>query len=125
MELSHKFNEEVKAVAFHPSGFHIAVAFQNKVSMINILLNRLQPYRDFSESGVISLAYSHGGQYLAVSKPETISLYSVYTGNFLSQLTLRAHSSEICKIRWHPNDLGLFSLGKDGQLNEWELERPH
>lgn len=28
-------------------------------------------------------------------------------------------------IAWHPNDMGLFSIGRDGQLNEWHLENSH
>jgi WD40 repeat protein len=60
-----------------------------------------------------------------VAKNQNISIYSVYTGEFLSGFNLRAHSSTIPFIAWHPNDMGLFSIGKDGQLNEWHLENSH
>lgn len=93
--------------------------------MINVLLDGMQPYRDINDKNCTALKYSQGGSYLAVAKNQNISIYSVYTGEFLSGFNLRAHSSAIPFIAWHPNDLGLFSIGKDGQLNEWHLENSH
>lgn len=36
----YSFAEEVNAVAFHPSGLHIAVSFSDKVQFLNLYLGR-------------------------------------------------------------------------------------
>jgi hypothetical protein len=36
--------EEVSAVAFHPSGFHIVVAFSNTVVIMNVLSNSIKEF---------------------------------------------------------------------------------
>lgn len=125
LELDQIFEDEVNAVSFHPSGYHISAAFTSKVKMFNVQLERLQDHKEISEKNIFSLEYSNSGQFLAIAKSQNISIISVYTGQILNNLNIRAHSSDIVKIIWHPNDLGLFSLGKDGQLNEWQLETPH
>jgi hypothetical protein len=46
LEISHRCQpgEEGQAVAFHPSGFHIAVAFQDKIQLYNVLSTGLKEY---------------------------------------------------------------------------------
>lgn len=68
LENSKKFDEEANCVTFHPSGFHIAVAFTSRIRMINVLLDGMQPYRDINDKNCTALKYSQGGSYLAVAK---------------------------------------------------------
>lgn len=45
-EIKHKVpsGEEVSAVAFHPSGFHIVVALANTVVIMNVLSNSIKEF---------------------------------------------------------------------------------
>jgi len=46
LEINHQCQagEEAAAVAFHPSGFHIVVAFQDKIQFMNVLSQGLKEY---------------------------------------------------------------------------------
>ncbi len=48
LENSKEFDEEALALAFHPSGHHLIVAFTDKVRMINIFEHDLLPYKDIN-----------------------------------------------------------------------------
>lgn len=41
LELSHLLSEDPQAVAFHPSGFHVIVAVQDKIFLMNVLSKTL------------------------------------------------------------------------------------
>jgi WD40 repeat protein len=41
LEISNLLTEEALAVAFHPSGFHVVVAIQDKIIFMNILSKAL------------------------------------------------------------------------------------
>ena len=45
LEICHGANEEALAVAMHPSGFHIIVALQDKIQLMNILSKTLNPFK--------------------------------------------------------------------------------
>lgn len=53
--------EETNAVAFHPSGFHIVVAFTDGVAMMNVLSSTLKEFNRFSFKGCTKVAFSNGG----------------------------------------------------------------
>ena len=42
-----QIGEETNAVAFHPSGFHIVVAYVDKVVMMNVLSNSIKEFNTF------------------------------------------------------------------------------
>lgn len=48
LEISKEFDEEAYAVAFHPSGFHIIVAFAEKIRLMNIFENDLSSFKELS-----------------------------------------------------------------------------
>ena len=48
MEVNKEFEEEAYACAFHPSGFHIIVAFVDKIRMLNIFDKDLVPFKELS-----------------------------------------------------------------------------
>jgi len=41
LEITHPLQEDALAVAFHPSGFHIIVAIQDKIQLMNVLSKSL------------------------------------------------------------------------------------
>ena len=126
LENSKEFDQTAQAISFHPSGFHVAVAFTDRVRMLNILYsekkNDLRTAKDISQRGCQELAYSNGGHYLAIATGSIIQLYAVYSGECLQEFTMRGHTNGIRKIVWYQDDLGLFSSATDGLVLAWNLE---
>jgi cilia- and flagella-associated protein 57 len=50
-ELVKYFPEEAYAVAIHPSGLYILVGFSDKLKMMNLLIDDIRPFREFSLRG--------------------------------------------------------------------------
>lgn len=47
IQMKTQIGEETNAVAFHPSGFHIVVAYVDKVVMMNVLSNSIKEFNTF------------------------------------------------------------------------------
>ncbi len=46
LELVGQFEDEAYTVAFHPSGFHLIAAFNDKILMLNIFEKELLPFKE-------------------------------------------------------------------------------
>lgn len=84
LEISQKTNggDEPAAVAFHPSGFHILVAFADKISMMNVLSASIKEYNSVPMKSCKEIKFSNGGHLFAAAGPNTgIWVYNFYTGD--------------------------------------------
>ncbi len=74
-------NEDASAVAFHPSGFHIVVAFADKIQFMNVLSQDIKDYGPaIALKACRELRFSNGGHMLAVAHGSgAISIYNFYT----------------------------------------------
>ncbi|OQS02156.1 WD domain-containing protein [Thraustotheca clavata] len=113
------FKEEALAIALHPSGLHVVVAFVDKLRMLNILMDDIRPYREFPVKSCREVRFSHGGQYLAVANNNTIQIYGTYSGELMS--VLRGHTNQVNSIVWKQGDRKLVSCGSDGSIFQWDL----
>jgi WD40 repeat protein len=50
-ELVKYFNEEAFSVALHPSGLYILVGFSDKLRLMNLLIDDIRPFREFTIRG--------------------------------------------------------------------------
>lgn len=79
-ELSWRFpGEEPLAVAMHPLGFLAAVAFFDKIRVVQVLADELKPHRLISAKGVRLLKFSNGGHLLAAAKGRDVLVLSSRT----------------------------------------------
>lgn len=67
LENSKEFEEEAFAVAFHPSGFHIIVAFAEKIRLMNIFENDLVSFKELSVKNCREIKFSNGGHLFAIT----------------------------------------------------------
>jgi hypothetical protein len=65
LEISLKPSDEPQAVAFHPSGFHILVAFTDKVSMMNVLSSSIKEFNSVQMKNCREVRFSNGGHLFA------------------------------------------------------------
>lgn len=122
------FNEEPFAVAFHPSGYHIAVAFTDKIQFLNLYMKSKDHRGSFREYAVKSckfMKFSHGGDLLAVASgdvPPEICIYRFYDLNTKPIYHFKGHTGTIRCLEWSPDDLCLFSCGMHGMIYKWSLK---
>ena len=78
LEIDQLFKEEPYNVAFHPSGFHIVVAFNERIRMMNLYEKTLLPYKDIQIKQCREIKFSHGGHLFAVANQSAINVYKFY-----------------------------------------------
>lgn len=69
----------LSAVAIHPSGYQLAIAFIDKVLIHHILNDDLKKTSQIELRSVNLLKYSTGGQYLFIVERSNIMVYNAYT----------------------------------------------
>lgn len=121
------FSEEALAVAFHPSGFHLALAFADKIQVVNLYLKPKDMQRSLPEFAVKScrfMKFNHGGDLLAAASgdsPPEIFIFRFYDYSTNPVHRLKGHSGLIRSLEWSPDDLSLFSCGAQGMIYKWSM----
>ena len=86
-----------------------ASEYENNMTLSYVLStkkNDLKVSKDINIKNCTELAYSNGGHYLAIASSSIIQLYQVYTGEHMSNFSLRGHTNSIKQITWYSDDLG-------------------
>jgi WD40 repeat protein len=69
LEQERRFDEaeETLAIAFHPSGYHLVVAFLDKILCMNVLSNSIIDFNLYQMKDCRELRFSNGGHLFAAS----------------------------------------------------------
>ncbi|KAJ3190576.1 Cilia- and flagella-associated protein 57 [Irineochytrium annulatum] len=118
-ELVKTFPEEAFSVAIHPSGLYILVGFSDKLRLMNLLIDDIRSFREFTVRGCRECRFSNGGQYFAAVHGNTIQIYS--TWNFENLGNLKGHNGKVRSLSWSPDDSKIVSAGMDGAIYDWSL----
>jgi len=51
MEIYREFSEEAYSIALHPSGLYILVGFLDKLRLMNILIDDIKQFKEFTVRG--------------------------------------------------------------------------
>jgi len=118
----------LQSLAFHPSGFYLAIGFMDKLRLFHLLSDELRFFREVSASRCTLLKFSNEGHMLAAVSGQNIMIYQSYTLEFLQVVC--AHTSVIQEISWSRLDQKLYSVGADGaifeyQTNTWTKEQKY
>ncbi|KAJ3031229.1 Cilia- and flagella-associated protein 57, partial [Rhizophlyctis rosea] len=119
-ELVKYFPEEAFSVAIHPSGLYILVGFSDKLRLMNLLIDDVRPFREFTIRGCRECRFSNGGQYFAAVHGNTIQIYS--TWNFENLGNLKGHNGKVRSLFWSNDDSKIVSAGMDGAIYDWALK---
>jgi hypothetical protein len=110
------------SVAIHPSGYQMAVGFQDKLTMFHVLIDSIKPYRSVQCHAPVHLL-EFNPRFLAAVVGNTINLYEVYQKknvmSFILVLSFTGHIGPLNSIHW--TDDTLFSAGTDRNLYGWNL----
>lgn len=119
LEAQHTFEDEPSALAIHPSGLYAAVAFQEKVQMLSLLVDGFSHMRDVNVRAVNIMKFSRGGQFIACGAGSVIQVYHTFSGALYC--SLRGHTNKIKSLVWLRGDNGLMSVGAEGASYFWEM----
>jgi len=73
LEITYQLQEDALSVAFHPSGFHLIVAIQDKILLLNVLSKSLHQFKSLQIKGCREVQFSNGGHLFAVASGGTAS----------------------------------------------------
>ncbi|XP_056149801.1 cilia- and flagella-associated protein 57-like [Lampris incognitus] len=118
LELYKTFEEEAHSVALHPSGLFVLVGFSDKLRLMNLLVDDICTFKEFTVHGCPECSFSHGGHLFAAVNRNIIHIYSVTT--FENILNLKGHDGKVGAIAWTPDDSRLVSCGMDGAVYKWD-----
>ncbi|CAB1332248.1 unnamed protein product, partial [Coregonus sp. 'balchen'] len=117
LELYKEFQEEAFSIALHPSGLYVMVGFSDKLRLMNLLIDDVRTFKEFTVRGCRECAFSHGGHLLAAVNGNVIHIYS--TSTFENVLNLKGHNGKVRSIAWSGDDSRLVSCGMEGAVYEW------
>ncbi|XP_066537794.1 cilia- and flagella-associated protein 57 [Hoplias malabaricus] len=117
LELYKEFQEESYSVALHPSGLFILVGFSDKLRLMNLLIDDVRTFKEFTVRGCRECVFSHGGHMFAAVNGNVIHIYSTTT--FENILNLKGHNGKVRSVVWGADDSRLVSCGMDGAVYEW------
>jgi hypothetical protein len=111
------------SVAFHPSGYYLAIGFIDKVRIFHVLYDELRIYREVNVRNANILKFSNGGHYLAAGSGKIVYIYSTYSLELVQ--TLKNHINNISDMAWGRKDITFVSVGTDGKYNEYATRNWH
>lgn len=118
LELYREFAEEAYSIALHPSGLYILVGFSDKLRLMNLLIDDIRTFREFTIRGCRECSFSNGGNLFAAVHGNVIQIYS--TTSFENVANLKGHNGKVKSIVWSADDSKIVSCGMDGAVYEWE-----
>lgn len=114
------------SVAFHPSGYYLAISFVDKVRLFHLLFDELRSFREVNTPNANVLKFSNGGHLLSIGSGQTIFIYKAYTLQLIQ--IIKVHTSQIHEMAWMPLDRKLVTMDSDGMVfeflaNSWTQEK--
>lgn len=119
LESYKEFQEEAYSISLHPSGLYILVGFSDKLRLMNLLIDDIRSFKEFTIRGCRECCFSNGGHMFAAVHGNVIQLYSSST--FENIGNLKGHNGKVRCIRWSTDDSKLVSCGMDGAIYEWNM----
>ena len=106
------------SVAFHPSGYYLAIGFIDKVRIFHVLYDELRFYKEINVRNATLLKFSNGGQYLACGAGKIVHIYTTYSLELVCE-PLKDHINNVTDMAWFKKDLSFCTIGSDGKYNEY------
>ena len=109
-----------RTIAFHPSGLHVLVGFEDKLRLCNVFMDDIRPFKEFPIKQCRECAFSRGGDMFAAVNGNVIQLYDAFTCANVGNL--RGHGGKVRSVSWTEDDAAIVSAGADGAVYEWRVK---
>ncbi|XP_060629266.2 cilia- and flagella-associated protein 57 [Anolis sagrei] len=120
LDLYKEYPEEAYSLTLHPSGLYVLVGFADKLRLMNLLIDDIRSFKDFTVRGCRECAFSTGGHLFAAVNGNVIHIYSSTT--FENIINLKGHNGKVRSVVWSMDDYKLVSCGTEGAVYEWNLQ---
>ncbi|XP_032349913.1 cilia- and flagella-associated protein 57 isoform X3 [Camelus ferus] len=119
LELFKEYQEEAYTISLHPSGHFIVVGFADKLRLMNLLIDDIRSFKEYSVRGCKECCFSNGGHLFAAVNGNVIHIFTTTSLENISNL--KGHTGKIRSVAWNSDDSRLISCGTDGAVYEWNL----
>lgn len=120
VELEQTYAELPISVSLHPSGLHLIVGFQDKLRVMNLLMDDMRVFKELPIKNCSETQFSHGGSHFAAVLGSVIMIYNFWTCELLH--TIRGHNGPVKSVYWSLDDTSIVSAGMDGAVYERRLD---
>uniref|UniRef100_A0A4W3H1C6 Cilia- and flagella-associated protein 57 n=1 Tax=Callorhinchus milii TaxID=7868 RepID=A0A4W3H1C6_CALMI len=117
LDLYKEFQEEAYSIAVHPSGLYILVGFSDKLRLMNLLIDDIRSFKEFTVRSCRECSFSNGGHLFATVNGNVIHIFATTT--FENIVNLKGHNGKVRCIVWSIDDSKIISCGMDGAVYEW------
>ncbi|XP_006740007.1 cilia- and flagella-associated protein 57 [Leptonychotes weddellii] len=119
LELFKEYQEEAYTISLHPSGHFIVVGFADKLRLMNLLIDDIRSFKEYSVRGCRECSFSNGGHLFAAVNGNVIHIFTTTSLENISNL--KGHTGKVRSVVWNADDSKLISCGTDGAVYEWNL----
>nr|XP_008963610.2 cilia- and flagella-associated protein 57 isoform X5 [Pan paniscus]XP_054950345.1 cilia- and flagella-associated protein 57 isoform X5 [Pan paniscus]XP_054950348.1 cilia- and flagella-associated protein 57 isoform X5 [Pan paniscus] len=116
LELFKEYQEEAYSISLHPSGHFIVVGFADKLRLMNLLIDDIRSFKEYSVRGCGECSFSNGGHLFAAVNGNVIHVYTTTSLENIS--SLKGHTG---KMLLTFDDQFLLTAAEDGCLFTWKV----
>ncbi|XP_058298828.1 cilia- and flagella-associated protein 57 isoform X4 [Hylobates moloch] len=116
LELFKEYQEEAYSISLHPSGHFIVVGFADKLRLMNLLIDDIRSFKEYSVRGCRECSFSNGGHLFAAVNGNVIHVYTTTSLENISNL--KGHTG---KMLLTFDDQFLLTAAEDGCLFTWKV----
>nr|XP_054950336.1 cilia- and flagella-associated protein 57 isoform X3 [Pan paniscus]XP_054950337.1 cilia- and flagella-associated protein 57 isoform X3 [Pan paniscus]XP_054950338.1 cilia- and flagella-associated protein 57 isoform X3 [Pan paniscus]XP_054950341.1 cilia- and flagella-associated protein 57 isoform X3 [Pan paniscus] len=95
LELFKEYQEEAYSISLHPSGHFIVVGFADKLRLMNLLIDDIRSFKEYSVRGCGECSFSNGGHLFAAVNGNVIHVYTTTSLENIS--SLKGHTGKILR----------------------------
>ncbi|XP_040087391.1 cilia- and flagella-associated protein 57 isoform X2 [Oryx dammah] len=95
LELFKEYQEEAYTISLHPSGHYIVVGFADKLRIMNLLIDDIRSFKDYSVRGCKECSFSNGGHLFAAVNGNVIHIFSTTSLENISNL--KGHTGKVIR----------------------------
>jgi len=119
----------LNTVAFHPSGYYLAIAFSERLRLFHLMHRELRLFKELNVEGnwlieAQKVIFSNGGQYLVLTQQkrsgqDQIMILTAYSFQIVQ--CIRSQDS-IVGVLFSPNDSHLTTCSEEGKMCRYDLQ---
>ncbi|XP_070224410.1 cilia- and flagella-associated protein 57 isoform X2 [Bos mutus] len=95
LELFKEYQEEAYTISLHPSGHYIVVGFADKLRIMNLLIDDIRSFKEYSVRGCKECSFSNGGHLFAAVNGNVIHIFSTTSLENISNL--KGHTGKVIR----------------------------